>query len=77
MEPGESSYREERSRLPIAFVAGLLIMAIVGGAILPVAQGALADSMGIHHAFILPVLCYIYIAYYAFRGSRPVIPAAG
>jgi FHS family L-fucose permease-like MFS transporter len=57
--------------------SGLLIMAIVGGAILPVAQGALADSMGIHHAFILPVICYIYIAYYAFRGSRPVIPAAG
>lgn len=55
--------------------SGLLIMAIVGGAILPVAQGALADRMGIHHAFILPVLCYIYIAYYAFRGSRPVVPA--
>jgi hypothetical protein len=33
MEPGESSYREERSRLPIAFVAGLLVMAIVFGAI--------------------------------------------
>jgi hypothetical protein len=33
MEPGESSYREERSRVPIAFVAGLLIMAVVFGAI--------------------------------------------
>ncbi len=33
MEPGESSYREERSRTPIAFIAGLLIMAIVFGAI--------------------------------------------
>ncbi|HEY0703049.1 MAG TPA: hypothetical protein VGD60_09805 [Candidatus Acidoferrales bacterium] len=33
MEPGESSYREERSRLPVAFVAGLLIMAVVFGAI--------------------------------------------
>jgi FHS family L-fucose permease-like MFS transporter len=56
--------------------SGLLIMAIVGGAILPVAQGALADHLGIHHAFFLPVLCYLYIVYYAFRGSRPVIPAA-
>ena len=56
--------------------SGMLVMAIVGGAILPVAQGALADHLGIHHAFFLPVLCYIYIAYYAFRGSRPVIPAA-
>ena len=55
--------------------SGLLIMAIVGGAILPVVQGAIADKIGIHHAFLLPVLCYLYIAYYAFRGSRPVVPA--
>ncbi|HEY1423107.1 MAG TPA: L-fucose:H+ symporter permease [Candidatus Acidoferrum sp.] len=55
--------------------SGLLIMAIVGGAILPVAQGAIADRIGIHHAFILPILCYLYIMYYGFRGSRPVVPA--
>jgi MFS transporter, FHS family, L-fucose permease len=51
--------------------SGLLVMAIVGGAIIPVAEGALADRIGIHHAFILPVLCYIYIAYYGYRGSVP------
>lgn len=52
--------------------SGLLIMAIVGGAVIPVAQGAIADSsIGIHHAFILPLLCYLYIAYYGFRGSKP------
>jgi len=55
--------------------SGLLIMAIVGGAILPVVQGVIADKIGVHHAFLLPVLCYLYIAYYAFRGSRPVVPA--
>lgn len=55
--------------------SGILVMAIVGGAILPVAQGWLADHLGIHHAFILPVLCYLYIAYYALRGSRPTAPA--
>jgi len=55
--------------------SGLLIMAIVGGAILPVVQGAIADKIGIHHAFLLPVLCYLYIVYYAFRGSRPLVPA--
>ncbi|MGB8537984.1 MAG: sugar MFS transporter, partial [Acidobacteriaceae bacterium] len=49
--------------------SGLLVQAIVGGAIIPVAEGALADRIGIHHAFILPTLCYIYIAYYGFRGS--------
>jgi MFS transporter, FHS family, L-fucose permease len=50
--------------------SALLIAAIVGGAIIPELQGILADHIGIHHAFILPVLCYIYIAYYGFRGSR-------
>jgi MFS transporter, FHS family, L-fucose permease len=49
--------------------SGLLIMGIVGGAIIPVAEGALADKIGIHHAFILPALCYIYIAFYGFKGS--------
>jgi MFS transporter, FHS family, L-fucose permease len=52
--------------------SGMLVMAIVGGAILPVAQGALADRIGIHHAFIIPAVCYLYIFYYAIRGSRPV-----
>src|SRR2546421_1655919 len=55
--------------------AGLLIAAIVGGAIIPVAQGWFADHIGIHHAFILPVVCYAYIVYYGLRGSRPVVPA--
>ena len=55
--------------------SGLLIMAIVGGAILPVAQGALADSIGIHMAFLMPALCYLYIVYYGFSGSQVVRPA--
>ena len=55
--------------------SGLLVMAIVGGAIIPVVQGAIADSIGIHHAFLLPVVCYLYIVFYALRGSRPVVPA--
>jgi MFS transporter, FHS family, L-fucose permease len=54
--------------------SGLLVAAIVGGAIIPVIQGALADnpSISIHHAFILPVLCYLYISYYGYRGSQQV-----
>jgi FHS family L-fucose permease-like MFS transporter len=50
--------------------SGLLIAAIVGGAVIPELEAALADRIGLHYAFILPVLCYIYIAYYGFRGSR-------
>ena len=41
--------------------SGLMNMAIVGGAIIPVIQGAVSDSIGIHHAFFLPVICYLYI----------------
>ena len=55
--------------------SGVLIMAIVGGAIIPVLQGAIADRIGIHHAFFLPAICYLYIVYYALKGSRPVVPA--
>ena len=51
--------------------SGLLNMAIVGGAILPVIQGAIADHVGLHHAFVLPVLCYLYILFYALKGSKP------
>ncbi|MBP9212671.1 MAG: sugar MFS transporter [Bacteroidetes bacterium] len=50
--------------------SSILIMAIVGGAIIPLGQGALADSYGIQTAFILPAVCYLYIAYYGFIGSR-------
>jgi FHS family L-fucose permease-like MFS transporter len=52
--------------------SGMLVMAIVGGAILPLLQGALADRIGIHHAFIIPAICYLYILYYALWGSRPI-----
>lgn len=51
--------------------SGLLVMAIVGGAIIPLLQGVIADKIGVHHAFILPVICYLYIVFYAFKGSKP------
>jgi len=55
--------------------SGLLITAIVGGAIIPELQGLMADRIGIHHAFILPILCYLFIAWYGVRGSRVLKPA--
>jgi FHS family L-fucose permease-like MFS transporter len=51
--------------------SGLLIAAIVGGAAIPWLQARMADSFGLHHAFLLPVLCYAFIAYYGFKGSKP------
>jgi FHS family L-fucose permease-like MFS transporter len=51
-------------------VSSLLVMAIVGGAIVPPLQGLLADHIGVHHAYVLPLVCYLYIIYYGLKGSR-------
>jgi len=51
--------------------SGILCLAIVGGAILPVLQGMLADKIGVQLAFVLPLLCYIYIAFYGLNGCKP------
>lgn len=50
--------------------SSLLIMAIVGGAIIPPLQGLFADHIGLQHAFFLPLLCYLYIVFYGLSGSR-------
>ena len=44
--------------------SGILCMAIVGGAIVPFAQGALADSLGVQVSFLLPAACYAFILYF-------------
>ncbi|HET9283681.1 MAG TPA: sugar MFS transporter [Candidatus Angelobacter sp.] len=54
--------------------SGLLVAAIVGGAVIPELQGVLADHIGIHHAFLLPVLCYVYIVFYAIKGAADRTP---
>jgi FHS family L-fucose permease-like MFS transporter len=51
--------------------SGLIMTAIVGGAVIPYLLGALADKVGIQYSFILPVICYLYIAYYGAWGSKP------
>ena len=51
--------------------SGLIMTAVVGGAIVPLLLGAAADQIGIQHALIIPALCYVYIAFYGFVGSRP------
>ncbi len=51
--------------------SGILCLAIVGGAVLPVIQGGLADTIGIHLAFLMPIICYLYIAFYGLKGHKP------
>ncbi|GAA60461.1 glucose/galactose transporter [Pseudoalteromonas sp. BSi20652] len=52
--------------------SGILCLAIVGGAIVPLLQGALADSVGVQLSYVLPILCYIFIVFYGLSGSKPV-----
>jgi FHS family L-fucose permease-like MFS transporter len=51
--------------------SGLIMTAVVGGAIVPLLLGAAADKMGIQHAFVIPIFCYLFIAYYGLWGSKP------
>jgi FHS family L-fucose permease-like MFS transporter len=41
----------------------------VGGAVTPLVQGFIADRIGIHHAFVLAVICYLYILLFAAKGQ--------
>ena len=50
--------------------SSLLVMGILGAALIPLLQGFVADYIGIHHAFFLPALCYVYICFYGFNGSK-------
>ncbi|MBK1876489.1 sugar MFS transporter [Pelagicoccus mobilis] len=50
--------------------SSLLVMAILGGALVPLAQGALADIAGVQLSFALPIICYAYLCYYGVSGYK-------
>jgi FHS family L-fucose permease-like MFS transporter len=50
--------------------SSILIMACLGPAVIPVIQGLLSDRIGVHTAFILPALCYLYVIFYGMKGWR-------
>jgi glucose/galactose transporter len=50
--------------------SALLIMGIVGGALLPLVYGALADSSNRQAAFWITIPCYIYILFFAMKGHQ-------
>jgi FHS family L-fucose permease-like MFS transporter len=63
--------------------SGIMIMAIVGGAIIPWFVGRVGDfinarsyggalwGQGLHYALFIPALCYLYILFFALSGSKP------
>jgi len=51
--------------------SSLLVMSILGGAVLPVIQGAAADAFGVHNSFFVPIISYLYIALYGLILYKP------
>jgi FHS family L-fucose permease-like MFS transporter len=63
----------ERSGVSQNSTSGLLCLAIFGGAVLPIAVGAIADSFGLTAAFIVPLAAYAFIAWFAVAARRALI----
>lgn len=50
--------------------ASILVMAIIGGAVLTLAMGRLSDVAGIANSLLIPLLCFIFVAYYGIKGYK-------
>ena len=50
--------------------SSLLVMMIIGGAVIPPLQGWVADQLGAHRAFVVPLVCYAYLVFYGFAGHK-------
>ncbi len=51
-------------------VSSLLVMAVVGGAVLPPIMGKIADNYNRQLAFIVPLIAYAYVAFYGIKGHK-------
>lgn len=57
--------------------SGLLCTAIIGGALIPLIQGLVADNVNLQISFLVPLVCYVYIAFYGLAGWKPKGPGIG
>ena len=53
--------------------SSLLVMSIIGGAIGPAIMGLISDAASIQRAFVVPLICYAYVFYYAVKGYVPAV----
>jgi FHS family L-fucose permease-like MFS transporter len=51
--------------------SSLLVMAILGGAFFPAIMGRISDASSIQTAFVVPLLCYLFILYFGLSGYKP------
>ncbi len=54
----------------LSTASGIINTLICGGAIIPLIMGKIADVSGYSWAFIVPAICYLYIFFYAVKGSK-------
>ena len=47
--------------------SAFLVMMILGGGIIPPLQGKIADIIGIHHSYFIPVLCFLYLVFFGWK----------
>jgi FHS family L-fucose permease-like MFS transporter len=51
--------------------SGVITIGNVGGAVIPLLFGWMADQVGIQYAFVIPIIGYLYVAYYGLSGYKP------
>src|SRR5215467_6329622 len=51
--------------------SSLLVMSIIGGGLIPPVMGRISDATNIRVAFLVPLVCYIYVIYFAIMGYKP------
>ncbi len=57
-------------RSEVSLATGIINTFIVGGAVVPILMGMVGDAFNIQYSFIVPVICYLYILYFALVGSK-------
>jgi FHS family L-fucose permease-like MFS transporter len=67
----------ERSGVSQSSTSGLLCLAIVGGAILPMLVGRIADTIGLSAAFIVPAIAYVFITGFAWKAINARVFGSG
>jgi FHS family L-fucose permease-like MFS transporter len=51
--------------------SSLLVMSIIGGAVFPALMGLVSDASNIQRAFVVPLVCYVLVLYFALHGYKP------
>ncbi len=51
--------------------SSLLVMSIIGGGLIPPVMGKISDISNIQRAFVVPLICYLYVIYFALSGYKP------